>query len=104
MRAETIAALEASNQRLRDLVRYKRMELFEDGLIDEKEYSELLTNTPGAVSRLEGYDKINAQLAEVRKLILSGFTYDPGHSDLDDEQPITVRMTLGDYRKVRNMR
>jgi hypothetical protein len=29
----------------------------------------------------------------------SGFTYDPGHSDLDDEQPITVSMTLGDYRR-----
>ena len=40
----------------------------------------------------------------VQDLILSGFDDNPGSSDLDDEQPITVRMTLGDYRKVRNMR
>ena len=33
--------------------------------------------------------------------VVSGFTYDPGHSDLDDEQPINVRMTLGDWRKAR---
>ncbi len=32
-----------------------------------------------------------------------GFTYDPGHSDLDNEQPIQVRMTLGDYRRVTNL-
>lgn len=35
------------------------------------------------------------------KLIVSGFEYDPGQSDLDDEQPIHVRMTLGDYRSAR---
>lgn len=27
-----------------------------------------------------------------------GFTYDPGHSDLDNEQPIHVKVTLGDWR------
>jgi hypothetical protein len=26
------------------------------------------------------------------------FTYDPGHSDLDNEQPINVRAKLGDWR------
>jgi hypothetical protein len=31
--------------------------------------------------------------------ICKGFTYDPGHSDLDDEQPINVSITLGDYRR-----
>lgn len=31
--------------------------------------------------------------------VCDGFTYDPGHSDLDDEQPIKVHMTLGDYRR-----
>lgn len=35
--------------------------------------------------------------------IVAGFDYDPGHSDLDDEQPIHVRMTLGDYRKARRI-
>jgi hypothetical protein len=34
----------------------------------------------------------------VLNTVCAGFTYDPGHSDLDDEQPIHVRMTLGDYR------
>ena len=32
-------------------------------------------------------------------IIVAGFTYDPGHSDLDNEQPINVCMTLGDYRR-----
>lgn len=32
------------------------------------------------------------------RAVVAGFTYDPGHSDLDNEQPITVQMTLGDYR------
>jgi len=31
--------------------------------------------------------------------IIAGFSYDPGSSDLDDEQPIWVRMHLGDYRR-----
>ena len=35
------------------------------------------------------------------KAVVAGFDYDPGHSDLDNEQPITVRMTLGDYRRAR---
>ena len=30
--------------------------------------------------------------------IVNGYTYDPGSSDLDNEQSINVRMTLGDYR------
>jgi hypothetical protein len=34
----------------------------------------------------------------VLKAVVGGFTYDPGHSDLDDEQSVSVRMTLGDYR------
>jgi len=33
--------------------------------------------------------------------IVEGMDYDPGHSDLDDEQPIHVSMTLGEYRKAR---
>jgi len=28
-----------------------------------------------------------------------GYPYNPGDSDLDNEQPIHVRMTLGDYRR-----
>lgn len=39
----------------------------------------------------------------VLEAIVEGFVYDPGHSDLDDEQPIHVRMTLGDYRRARRI-
>lgn len=38
-------------------------------------------------------------LESILMAVANGFTYDPGHSDLDDEQPIHVTMTLGDYRK-----
>lgn len=31
--------------------------------------------------------------------IIKGYNYDPGDSDLDNEQPISVQMTLGDYRR-----
>lgn len=33
------------------------------------------------------------------RAVKEGFEYDPGHSDLDDEQPIHVSMTLGEYRR-----
>lgn len=34
-------------------------------------------------------------------VVIAGYDYNPGDSDLDDEQPIHVRMTLGDYRKIK---
>lgn len=37
------------------------------------------------------------------KIIVEGYSYDPGDSDLDDEQPIHVKMTLGDYRRARQL-
>jgi len=43
----------------------------------------------------EATDRRRRRLVEA---IVAGFNYDPGHSDLDDDQPIHVRMTLGDYR------
>jgi hypothetical protein len=33
------------------------------------------------------------------RAVVEGFTYDPGHSDLDDEQPIHVTIPLGEYRR-----
>ena len=39
--------------------------------------------------------------ARFARIIMAGFDYNPGHSDLDDEQPIHVSITLGDYRKAR---
>jgi hypothetical protein len=48
-------------QRLRDLVRYCRHQLHEEGLISDEEFTDLLSNTPGAVGRLEAYDKVIAR-------------------------------------------
>jgi hypothetical protein len=39
-----------------------------------------------------------AELIPLAARIRDGFTYDPGHSDLDNEQPIHIRVTLGDWR------
>jgi hypothetical protein len=39
-------------------------------------------------------------LAKAAAVFRDAFTYDPGHSDLDNEQPITIRVTLGDWRKL----
>ena len=41
------------------------------------------------------------RLAQTMQPFINGFTYDPGTSDLDNEQPITVRCELGDWRKAR---
>ena len=37
-------------------------------------------------------------LADVARKFRDAFHYNPGHSDLDREQPIHVRVTLGDWR------
>ena len=39
-------------------------------------------------------------LAYAARRIRDAFTYNPGHSDLDNEQPITITVTLGDWRKL----
>lgn len=69
--AERIQELEHklpfTNERLFDLVRYKRSELYEANLIDEQEYIELVieggSHKRKSVSRLEDYDKVRADLA-----------------------------------------
>ena len=35
--------------------------------------------------------------------IAEAHTYDPGETDLDDEQPVTVHVTLGDVRMARRL-
>jgi len=54
-----------------------------------------------ANQRRAQYKKEAAERAAISflKIIVDGYSYDPGDSDLDNEQPISVRMTLGDYRK-----
>ena len=46
---------------------------------------------------------MSGAINQVLMAVVDGFTYDPGHSDLDDEQPINVRMTLGDWRTAQTL-
>ena len=39
-------------------------------------------------------------LAAAARPIRDAFTYDPGHSDLDNEQPIHISVTLGAWRNL----
>ncbi len=41
----------------------------------------------------------NERLSEALAAIVRSYDYNPGCSDLDNEQTIYVRATLGDYRK-----
>jgi hypothetical protein len=38
------------------------------------------------------------------KAVVDGYDYNPGDSDLDNEQHISVRMTLGDYRRAARLK
>ena len=58
--------MSALNQRLRDLVRWARGELFREGLITQDEYVELATEH-GAVERLQDYDKLRAESDALRQ-------------------------------------
>jgi hypothetical protein len=40
----------------------------------------------------------------VLRAVAAGYVYDPGSSDLDDEQTITCYMTLGDYRRASRLK
>jgi hypothetical protein len=40
------------------------------------------------------------RLLEAATPIVEAFHYDPGHSDLDNEQPIHISTTLGAWRKL----
>lgn len=46
---------------------------------------------------------LTREVAPIIREVVQGYDYDPGDSDLDDEQPITVRMTLGEYRRARRV-
>lgn len=60
----------AENERLRDLVRYERHALHEEGLITDEEFAELL-QTEGAVERLASYDTLRKQL-EAKSAVIEG--------------------------------
>jgi hypothetical protein len=44
----------------------------------------------------------NERLRELARLIAAASDYNPGESDLDDEQPVTCYITLGDVRRARS--
>lgn len=50
-------------------------------------------------------DLLSRQVWPMMKAIKEGYSYNPGDSDLDDEQPIHVhaQMTLGDYRRASHL-
>jgi hypothetical protein len=41
-----------------------------------------------------------SNLFNAARKICESFIYDPGHSDLDNEQPIAIHCTLGDWRRL----
>ena len=49
----------------------------------------------GGGQRTQRHDALNM----IAVAVVVGYDYSPGDSDLDDEQPIHVRMTLGDWRR-----
>ncbi len=48
-------------------------------------------------------EKAEREAASFLKIIVDGYAYDPGDSDLDNEQTIHVSMTLGDYRRASHL-
>ena len=50
-----------------------------------------------------GYDLLAKDVTPLVRAVVDGFDYNPGQSDLDNEQPIHVRMTLGDYRRAKRL-
>jgi hypothetical protein len=55
-------------------------------------FVEELRNTRNRLLRIE------KDVLPLLKAIVNGMYYDPGHSDLDNEQPVNVSIPLGAYR------
>ena len=64
--AERERGLRATNERLYDLVRHQRGELYEAELISDEELASL-ASAQGSVERLTTYDDLRAQLASLRE-------------------------------------
>lgn len=64
--ADIVKRLRADTQRLWDLVRYQRAELYAASLITDEEYAELASDH-AAVKRLEAYDASVIASAKVRQ-------------------------------------
>lgn len=47
---------------------------------------------------------LSRDILPVLVAVCQGYSYNPGDSDLDDEQPIHVSITLGDYRRASRLK
>ncbi len=65
-----------------------------------------LQKSPSGKIQATAEQQLGFLVRDVHPLLVAvtdGYTYDPGDSDLDDEQPINVRITLGDYRRANHL-
>ena len=46
---------------------------------------------------------LSRDITPLVRAVVKGMDYDPGHSDLDDEQPVHVCIPLGEYRRARRL-
>ncbi len=51
----------------------------------------------------DNYRQDRLSLFHALRAAVGGFAENPGHSDLDDVQPITLHVTLGSWRKWKNI-
>jgi len=63
-----------------------------------------LRSERGAVTADQQLGFLVRDVMPVLVAVAGGYNYDPGSSDLDDEQPIHVRITLGDYRRASRLK
>jgi hypothetical protein len=74
--------------------------------ITTKEINEIAADVEW-INRLGAKFPTHGSVKQFRKLltlIAEAHTYDPGETDLDDEQPVTVRgLNLGDIRLARRL-
>ncbi len=49
-------------------------------------------------------ERLQKDVVTLLDAVCAGYDSDPGDSDLDDEQPIWVRIPLGQYRLARRLR
>jgi hypothetical protein len=46
---------------------------------------------------------LESDIFPLLKAVVAGMEYNPGHSDLDNEQPVTITIPLGEYRRARRL-
>ena len=95
LKAQTAAMLEKAASVVEPRLD-EHSELIPSGPTASKVLALILTDHAAALA-----ERVREARAQFAQIIVSGFEYNPGHSDLDNEQPIHVSMTLGDYRKAR---